>query len=59
LLDLGPLESVLEKIRVLIKEKIVHAYPVLVEESGGYVAQFEHTVLVTKRGGVILTKKAS
>jgi methionyl aminopeptidase len=42
-------------IHELVKAKCVGSYPVLVEESGGPVAQSEHTVLVTKDGCTVLT----
>jgi len=31
------------------------AYPVFVEASGKYVAQFEHTVYIDKDGPIVLT----
>ena len=39
----------------LLKNEIIGEYPVLVEEPGSFVSQFEKTVLVTKEGCEILT----
>lgn len=39
----------------ILSSKAIMAYPVLVEASGNLVAQAEHTVVVTKRGCMILT----
>ncbi len=42
-------------LRELVKSKILHKYPVLLEASGGVVAQFEHTVLVLEREVIVTT----
>ncbi|MCD6114197.1 MAG: type II methionyl aminopeptidase [Thermoprotei archaeon] len=47
--------KLLEILKELVKSKILHAYPVLLEATGGVVAQFEHTVLVLKREVVVTT----
>jgi len=39
----------------LLESKCVMAYPVFVEASGEWVAQFEHTVYIDKDGAVVLT----
>ena len=39
----------------LLESKCLMAYPVFVEESGQWVAQFEHTVYIDKNGAVVLT----
>jgi len=39
----------------LVKKKILRAYPVLLEASGRYVAQFEKTVVPTESGAMITT----
>ncbi|RMF28992.1 MAG: type II methionyl aminopeptidase, partial [Candidatus Nitrosothermus koennekii] len=39
-----------EALNVLIKKKIVKAYPILVEGNGQYVAQAEHTVIPQENG---------
>jgi len=39
----------------LVSDKILDSYPVLVEKTGGPVAQAEHTLLVTKDGCEVLT----
>lgn len=40
----------------LEKAGILHSYPVLVEISGGFVAQAEHTIIVTQDGCEVTTK---
>ncbi len=47
--------KLLEILKGLVKSKILHAYPVLLEATGGVVAQFEHTVLVLEREVVVTT----
>jgi methionyl aminopeptidase len=44
-------------LRELMNAGVLHPYPVLREAAHGKVAQFEHTLLVTKDGCEILTKK--
>jgi methionyl aminopeptidase len=44
-----------EALNVLIKKKIVKAYPILVEGNGQYVAQAEHTVIPQENGVIIIT----
>lgn len=44
-----------EALREALDARCLMAYPVLVEVSGGPVAQAEHTVLVTKNGCEVLT----
>jgi len=39
----------------LLKSRCVMAYPVFIEASGKWVAQFEHTVYIGKDGAVVLT----
>ena len=39
----------------LLESKCLMAYPVFIEESGQWVAQFEHTVYIDKSGAVVLT----
>ena len=40
----------------LLRAGVVHAYPVLVEESGGLVSQAEHTLIVTEDGCEVTTR---
>jgi len=40
----------------LEKTGILHSYPVLVESSGGLVAQAEHTIIVTQDGCEVTTR---
>ena len=51
--DIG--ESGLEALRKLVALKRVYVYPVLVEAGGGYVAQFEDTLLLTEKEAVNTT----
>lgn len=54
--DLIPNTVELRKIiRKLVKEKIFFKYPVLMEASGGVVAQFEHTILLLEKETLIIT----
>ncbi|HDM89139.1 MAG TPA: type II methionyl aminopeptidase, partial [Candidatus Bathyarchaeota archaeon] len=39
----------------LLESKCLMAYPIFIEESGQWVAQFEHTVYIDKSGAVVLT----
>jgi methionyl aminopeptidase len=39
----------------LVSRKIIDSYPVLVEKTGGPVAQAEHTVLITEKGCEVFT----
>jgi len=45
-----------ELLEILIKKKVVRAYPVLVEAQGEKVAQAEHTFIPTETGVTITTK---
>jgi len=40
---------------LLIKKKLVRAYPILVEGNGKFVAQAEHTLIPTENGAMIVT----
>lgn len=40
----------------LVKMKILRAYPDLIEARGGFVAQFEHTIVPTPTGSIVLTQ---
>ncbi len=42
-------------IEKLYKIRYLHGYPTLVERTGGYVSQFEHTVIVTEDTPIITT----
>lgn len=50
--DRGKLLSILNE---LVRSKILHKYPVLLEAARGFVAQFEHTVLVLERDVIVTT----
>jgi methionyl aminopeptidase len=49
--------DVAETLKVLLKEKIIRAYPVLVEKRKRMVSQSEHTVFVNQNGAVVLTAR--
>jgi len=40
----------------LEKAGVVHSYPVLIERTGGLVAQAEHTIIITSDGCEVTTK---
>ena len=44
-----------ELLEILIKKKVVHAYPILVEANGQRVAQAEHTFIPTEDGVTVTT----
>ena len=49
------LEEARELLEILIKKKVVHAYPILVEANGQRVAQAEHTFIPTENGVTVTT----
>ncbi len=54
--DVVPKRSELLKVlKELVKSKILHKYPVLLEAAGGVVAQFEHTILVLEKEVIVTT----
>ncbi len=44
-----------ELLEILIKKKVVHAYPILIERNGKRIAQAEHTFIPTENGVTITT----
>ena len=50
-------ELLRRSLRRLARMGFLTQYPVLIERRGGMVAQFEHTVLITDEGDVIVTTK--
>ena len=44
-----------ELLEILIKKKVVHSYPILIERNGQRVAQAEHTFIPTEKGVTITT----
>jgi methionyl aminopeptidase len=50
-----PDEALDRAFQELIGEKCIASYPVLVEETGEWVAQAEHTLIVTKDGALVTT----
>jgi len=40
----------------LVKKKIVHSYPILVEGNGKFVAQAEHTLIPTENNTIVITR---
>ncbi|MCY0860380.1 MAG: type II methionyl aminopeptidase [Sulfolobaceae archaeon] len=55
--DLGEPDTIRNVLRSLAKKKALTQYAVLVEVKKGIVAQFEHTVLVTKDGPIVTTSQ--
>jgi methionyl aminopeptidase len=51
------LEMVKKGVRELLKEGVLVEYPPLIEETGGYVAQAENSILVDLEGQVIVTTR--
>ena len=51
-----PASKVNFALRELLKEGIIKGYPPLVEDSGGKVSQAEHTMYITDKGAIVLTK---
>lgn len=48
-------ERLQKMINGLVKKRVMHSYPTLVEASGKPVAQFEHTMALSEKGLVVLT----
>ncbi len=44
-----------ELLEILLKKKVVHAYPILIERNAQRVAQAEHTFIPTENGATITT----
>jgi len=44
-----------ELLEILIKKKVVHAYPILIERNSQRVAQAEHTFIPTENGATVTT----
>ncbi|MFQ5941263.1 MAG: type II methionyl aminopeptidase [Nitrososphaerales archaeon] len=40
----------------LVKKKLVHSYPILVEGNGKFVAQAEHTLIPTENNVIVITR---
>lgn len=57
LVGLAPKEEVRNSIIRLIRAGGIYEYKVLLEKSGGLVAQFEHTVFMGRDGPIITTKR--
>lgn len=51
-----PKEELRKMLDRLVKMKVLRAYPDLIEAKGGFVAQFEHTIVPTSAGAVVLTQ---
>ena len=50
-----PKEELRKMLDRLVKMKVLRAYPDLIEARGGFVAQFEHTIVPTPTGAIVLT----
>ncbi|HME19026.1 MAG TPA: type II methionyl aminopeptidase [Nitrososphaerales archaeon] len=48
-------ERLQRMLKELVKKRVMHSYPTLVEASGKPVAQFEHTMALGEKGLVVLT----
>jgi methionyl aminopeptidase len=48
-------ERLQRMLKDLVKKRVMHSYPTLVEASGKPVAQFEHTMALGEKGLVVLT----
>jgi len=44
-----------ELLDILVKKKVVHSYPILIEANGQRVAQAEHTFIPTEKGATVTT----
>ncbi|MEM3539344.1 MAG: type II methionyl aminopeptidase [Nitrososphaerales archaeon] len=55
LIDIFNKNEIKKMLDKLTQMKILHAYPVLIEASRKVVAQFEHTLIPTERGAIVLT----
>jgi methionyl aminopeptidase len=47
--------SLLKTIEELAERKLLVKYPVLVEKTGGYVSQHEHTIIITEKDVIVTT----
>jgi methionyl aminopeptidase len=54
LIDIFNKNEIKKMLDKLVQMKILRAYPVLVEASGKVVAQFEHTLIPTESGAIVL-----
>jgi methionyl aminopeptidase len=48
-------KDVEEVFKKLVKKRVVRSYPVLIESKGRRTSQFEHTMVSSENGGIILT----
>ena len=48
-------QNIIEKLEYMRQKGVLRGYPVLVEERGAYVSQFEHTVVVLKDETIVVT----
>lgn len=55
LTDIVEKDETKKMLKKLVKGKVLRAYPVLLEASGRYVAQFEKTVVPTESGVIVTT----
>lgn len=57
LVNIASKEEVKNSLARLVRAGGIYEYKVLLEKSGGLVAQFEHTVLMTDDGPIVTTKR--
>ncbi|MEM2759251.1 MAG: type II methionyl aminopeptidase [Nitrososphaerales archaeon] len=43
-------------LELLVKKKLVHSYPILIEGNGKFVAQAEHTLIPTEKSAIVITR---
>ncbi|MCL5788472.1 MAG: type II methionyl aminopeptidase [Candidatus Marsarchaeota archaeon] len=55
--SIGPRDAVLSSIRRLVRFGGLYEYKVLLEKSGGLVAQFEHTLFMSTDGPLVVTAR--
>ena len=51
-----PKTELVKMLDKLVKMKVLRVYPNLIEAKGGFVAQFEHTIVPTSTGALVLTQ---
>ncbi|MEM2389472.1 MAG: type II methionyl aminopeptidase, partial [Ignisphaera sp.] len=53
--DRYKLELLLHSIKIFLSQGLAVGYPILIERSKGFVAQYEHTVMISNNGEKIVT----
>ncbi len=55
--NLFPMQKIQRSIESFVGKKILDKYPVLIEKTGAYVAQEEHTIVIDMDGNTIVTTR--